>query len=626
MPTMPYIIVTGPPGVEHDKAVTKLAEALDAVHADVELHLKRLPETIQRLRDVKAPEVEYPPNMEHITHYLPRLTVAELWKAAAPAALAELGKSPSAFKFLGLHMVNYSGNRRDFYSAVDAEILRGTTRSLDGQEARLQPERVIVLIDDLYDMYARLTQADCVLSIEAIQDAIEGLAKDRKVDPKSLRHQDLTQLTQAEELWRCLLCLRWRHMEMITTEILAVRLGVTANRMILWPVKQSLEPLLSWLRGDNQLFVYVSHPISGPRDEYRGERKKSPSAVWPRFTTDEMNALPALLSDAGVSVVMPTGIDEYRLGRDGVRYTGLLEPRWPLPAGLNQTLYVEPELTDFLSANGTPPDYDSFFNPRYWDLTASSMVPFVRDRAVLFRDDTELLESGISVPLEMISNELKAEISARDFFEVYHSDGVLVYRPFYGGRAKFSRGVEAEVHLWEDLVRVGDTRRLAIVHFDADVQDAIDAITGSSKDALLNAVCAPLKDILGDNRLFSSEDTLRDLVLHRGTLGRMPSTLVGSRISQKYWYELRKGFPDHFFKARVRLLGRILAGRMQRERLDQKRELLSIWVVSDFARLRTQGFEQICSFFKEGAPNGNDWASHVDDWLPDSRFRKTADP
>src|SRR5207253_6605275 len=94
------------------------------------------------------------------------------------------------------------------------------------------------------------------------------------------------------------------------------------------------------------------------------------------------------------------------------------------------------------------------------------------------------LKDEVDANIQLLIAEIESQISSRDFLFVYHTKGLLVYRPYFGKKPKasFSGGVDAEVRLWEDIVQLGLTRRIAFVHFEPDVKLMLTAKTGINEE------------------------------------------------------------------------------------------------------------------------------------------------
>jgi hypothetical protein len=161
---------------------------------------------------------------------------------------------------------------------------------------------------------------------------------------------------------------------------------------------------------------------------------------------------------------MPTGIDEFRLGRfaDAERQDKVgrgeavprrrvdLGDRWPTPAG-NAALYLPPTGTD-------GPALKSILAPK--KLVGGELVSYT----VPVEDELALGDQLLGLELA-----IRPHVPARDHTLVACTNSLLVFRMFEHEKG-MSRGVRAEVMHWGDLALVEEDRRIAFFHRVGDLR------------------------------------------------------------------------------------------------------------------------------------------------------------
>jgi hypothetical protein len=206
-----YILVFAPPGVKLGSVVNTLAEKLKAEAKDIEEEIKDNPRTEEALRAIRA-TFHRPINMETVTFNLPRSEIIKLWKDAVARCLKKLEESDKTVKILSGHLIYYSGKRNEFYSVVDL-----VTLATDN----LKPTSVLLFIDDLYDMYARLTERDQLYSHSQIESFLRKFERDTGIDIHSLSRERLSSKIMGWEIRNLLHHLSWRRLESVMAENLA---------------------------------------------------------------------------------------------------------------------------------------------------------------------------------------------------------------------------------------------------------------------------------------------------------------------------------------------------------------------------------------------------------------------
>jgi hypothetical protein len=567
-----YILVFAPPGVGLTKAAEKLAKAMHAEIYDIEEEIKKDPKTEQALNEVKA-TCTRDFDMETVTHNLPRSKVSELWKESVASCLKTLEQSSKPVRILCGHLTYYSSKRNEFYSVIDYKYFYRKIRD----QITLKPKCILLLIDDVYDMYKRLSK---LYSPDQIESFFRKIEKDRDVDVKGLTKDRLASLTFAWEIRNLLHLLFWRHIESIMAENLALQLEDA--KFLVWPVKQILKAIKLWLNNSQAKAIYLSHPISEPRREKKAAKK------WPKFTS-EINKLQKMMASKEIALVMPTGIDELRFDVKKQKYTGYLKDRWPLiTEKKDKLLYFKP-------SKDTDINYCSLLRPKYWDFQKQKLSLF------RYKECTDTLKSEINAFLQVLVREIEVQISSRDFLYIYHTDGLLVYRPYYANvkkpRATFSGGVDAEVRLWEDIVQLGKLGKekfIAFVHFKRDLKSMLQAKKDDIPQEFVDTVWRLLSKVYNVDR-----NIVENMVKNKGRVYEIENILNKANIAQGDKEELKKTFREYWERSKIELFKKYLTNA-----IDVEEKLIGVWIVDSFDSLKKET-TNIANFLRRGEPRGN---------------------
>ena len=447
-----YVILCAPSGTGFREAKAKLAAELRIGNKDVidlEDCLTALPETIQALGAAgyhRPRKKSKWPTMHDVTFKLPRDTVAELWKKAAKTALDKLKRSKASTKVLGCHLLYYGGQRQQLYSPVNISALAGN---------KFKPTHILLLIDDIYDMFWRLTrEGELYESAGNVRDHFNFLGEYGK-DTQDWTNLERVRFSFSWQLSIMSHLLSWRHSEFLIADQLAMQLG---SRMLAWGVKQSRQAAATWLKSKRPT-VYLSHSIS----ELRRHEVK-----WHKWLpiVREINQIQNALIRHSVVSVMPTSIDEFRLQRqkfDKARPTALPEPilsrRWPLPDKVENLLYSVPE-----RARG--PNHKLVFEPVKWNPKSAQY-----GRATV---SSRALAPEVRSMLELFERQLALQVAVRDHFFVSRCGFILIYRPYYK-TTEFSGGVGAELRHWLELAKSDANRRALLIHVKSDIEKLLNS-------------------------------------------------------------------------------------------------------------------------------------------------------
>jgi hypothetical protein len=600
----PYTLVVGTPGVNLTKALKKLHKELgggQVCYRDIEEEIKRNPKTKQALQEVGVPTVP-PLDMYDITSNLPRTKVRELWKAAVSELLPQLKEeaeenSPKVVALAG-HMVYFSDKRNEIYGAISPQDLIYEVEDEEGRRTELlKPDKVVLLVDDVFDMYTRLAPKGRLYSSDAerIMPYILRVLREKDIEPFNLTDSALASITAGALLRDILHLLSWRCMETVMAENLATIFGAG---FLHWGVKQAQGSLLLWLRGEYRSTVYLSHRISEVRRQQEGE------GTWPTFC-EEVNDVQDRMCDNGITLVSPSAIDELRfeVDRDSGHYTGTLSPRWPLRRQ-GAMLYEKPH-------SAADADYTDILFPRWgWDAKGRKPPTLVAlDDPLPLRQ--RLGSEAIDAFVTVLAREVERQVGARDFLILTHSDGVLVYRPYFPGEGvtTFSGGVGAEVELWEQIASLARPSRthIAFVHIRSDITAMFKAL---GDEALGLSLARGVVKVLAQSGVPVPPDLVHAILLPGRDVQEAEGLLSKAKIDHAVKQKLRGMLPQKLREARVEVVKVYLTGKF-----DVPEDVCGRWVAGDSQELEAS-WADIASFLSSGQPRGNDWAGRVDDLLP----------
>lgn len=370
---------------------------------------------------------------------------------AISEGITALANSDADINVLGCHLTLYDARSQLFHSPVHAKsLVHSHTLKYDenAEGGTIKPDRIILLIDDIYDMLdslggegdifdrgkqARATLEDLGQSIENVDQRTKALA-DLDADTLLLRQ-----------------ILGWRRSEMIAAEALADSLDIP---LYLVGTKHPVELARVLFGKKPPRAVYISHPITRHREDH------STSGKWSEDVYS-LNRLPRTLAENNILALMPTAIDELRFSKpdlDDVFFrNGGNIPRWPcMDSGfalIGSRRYL-PNQTDHRSI-------ESFDEAHRFDPATASAY------------------------LRVIENSIYYEIPFRDHYLVNHCNGLLVFRPQENGNS-FSGGVIAEIDLFADLAKIDEARRMAVIHDRKDLHKIIERMfAGELRDDYL---------------------------------------------------------------------------------------------------------------------------------------------
>lgn len=563
---MEYWLVCAPAGCGLKGAIDRLLSSLGSDlgtaavdHEDVEDVLCDLAETRELLAEIGVP-LYGPPTMFEVSYNLQREQVIRLWQQALDQALTSLRNGSGQLKLLSCHFTLYGGRRREFYIPLRIS-------SLSSREA--VPTRLLLLIDDVLDMYARLTQPNYLYDEDKLSnDYIRGIQTEERVTTAQLEGIR-PQLILEWKVSTLTALLAWRHADMLIAESVARQ---TRSKYLAFGVKNLLTVAKSWLLNHEPASAYLSHPITRPRTQL------SDDGVWPDVV-NQFNELQKAFQGREVYCVMPTAIDEFRFRRHPHDPISQLEPtlgpRWPIPteSDYEDTLYLPPpggpELENLIDPGGV-----ATFNPDPW--------------------------------LRSFESQVKLEIAFRDHHLVANCAHLFVFRPLYD-EGKFSRGVFAEIDHWNLLAseNSGSHRRAVFIHFSADVGRMIELEGEDIVRRTFNNT-----ERIWQERGWSPGNArrIREVVESGGALSSS-SLLDAGFVSPPQQNQIESEWPE------VRMGARIAALREKLTGVALPESQLGIWVLGGADEMRAS-YDEIAQFTKGESPPPTSWEETAEALLP----------
>lgn len=399
-----------------------------------------------------------PPKMDTVARR-PRRELYETWRLACAQILNKIvNENPSDPAVVSLHLTWYNPDTSEFFSPIDVPELKRAGCSID---------HVVILIDDIYDMYYRLRQDGELYADDFMSTHRDMLRKLAEEPPENESRQDfeaeLDETLQAQVVDLALgELLSWRRSEMIQAENMAQSLGA---KLTILGTKHDQRALRSLVTNPDAPRIYLSHRITEHRRANMDTRTaESPLGEWHRVV-DEVNTLHQQFLRFDQVLINPTAIDElrYELENSRGRRNPHLGKRWPMPEPESTMLWSRPQ-----------PGRDA---------QHTHILTGDNDSEV----DNEHIARGIASSL---AHKVYFEIAFRDHVLVENTPSLCVYRPFFctdpdkaASDAKWSSGVKLEIKHWKDAHRKrakglpnpadprGDVRRrIAFVHTTEEIR------------------------------------------------------------------------------------------------------------------------------------------------------------
>lgn len=469
MTTVPIVLLCAPSGtglsriareLTHDDHPTatqdlesRLCDSYVGHHSHIELGLQR----------------DEVPSMWHIVRR-PRDELYLAWKNCFRESIKSLAGSASApYRLLCMHISWYNPDTTEFFSPVSVVYIRRATK-----KQKCTVKQVVILIDDIYDMYHRLQGPNDIYRSDAINFRSERL-HDLHYPTPNATSRKRARLDAVESALAHLIS--WRQHEILHTENIARELGAAFTVL---GIKHSKAAASYLLQNEETPKIYLSHRIS----EVRRINKKT--SALPRdlgdwsAVVDEVNDLHSAFADRQQLLINPTAIDELRFGdsKGKPKQRPLLARRWKI---------IEP------------------FDYLLWEPPTQGY-----EHTQLLKGELELPDATATAVARSLSNRIYFDISFRDHVIVEHTSRLCVYRPFFSGSnsdqenstnvavgVDWSGGVRPEVMHWyrKTLFQTNQRRRIAFVHTRREIRERIAWLKFGDQRRLAETILNHFPDI-----------------------------------------------------------------------------------------------------------------------------------
>ena len=471
-----FRIVSGTPGTDRGLIRDRLERFISDLRIEgrpASVRIRTVEEFIVKLcpKEWYVPDTSKDPLLV-ILAQVPQDQVRRVWRAAFFRAAAEVLKDGPDLAVVFTSLSYYRKETFEFYCPADLQWMRAWRDKQIKRNSVASVGPVLTLIDDIYDIYYRLSQPGHVFDVRQLVgdelEANEGSEHARYRKAMSLVIQSLIRV------------LEWRENEIQAAASLG---SVWAVASLTLGVKHPVETAVRLLLGESSarfglgrtMPVYLSHPISAPR------KANAKDGTWPPFVK-EFDAFVHQTRQTGggdlhVAPIMPTAIDEYRFLRDGDKLLPRLAPRWPLPGdgadrGRDDLLYR----ADIAAGKPSYAAYEqdclqTIFDPPLDDKGKRVGLAQGSDvvRGMLVGD------AVISGMLRTLESLVTLQMANRDHLLVRQCPGLLLYRPLSDVEPRFTGGVRAEIRDQNQLRKFEDrsqtySRPMVFIHSADDVR------------------------------------------------------------------------------------------------------------------------------------------------------------
>jgi hypothetical protein len=599
-PVSGTILFCGPPGTRKATAAFRIKDKLAELdfQADVFDIDGELPDIVEGLRQkegwktyLKDVFLGQQRPFHVIISNLPRDVISRFWREAAKAVLAKISGSKAPVKIVLAHLVYYRWQTDEFYIPATPSLLK---KLLPPDK----PRALVTFIDDVFDMYFRLSQIDQVFGIEQQVDMAlhRNSLGEPPTDPAKRKEYNASCCVLAfSVVVRTLLrLLSWRENEVLAAENVASWLEAQPPVLLAakHPVEVGAWAVLKRLGFYDAPLVYLSHPISHVRKQQKS------TGQWPEFVDeyhDFVRALLQLRDDHGRPVVvpfMPTAIDELRISTDidelrnstdskapqHPRHpTRPLTSRWPLLFPAEQLLYelgqgcaTYEDLEDKIRAEiFDPPALKPTNGANEW-RRFSEVFRELEKEGEREGEGEEEKEEGkeketdlqmkvrgrVAGLLEALSHHVQRQLANRDHYLVRQCEVVMAYRPCaFEGR--LSSGVNDEIQNFRRIaaapsaVRVETGgRQLILFHTRGDLKKIKKEVPKTKRLDLLAWLAEALRPYVGNDAVkvlelkvdFRAQDWLLRVLAALSPQGLSGGSIPPGAISEDQRKEILAGF------------------------------------------------------------------------------------
>jgi len=368
--------------------------------------------------DIRAIDPDRTPKREDVWT-LPKPRQRRLWGEAFEHAAPEVERLSASGHdvFLTFHAAWYHHLSDEFTSMVAPARLAG-----------LQPALVITLIDDIYDVLARLSEPG-----EVFEEPEPGV-RDPLVD------------------WaiKLLKILEWRALDEAVAELIAAECGDVPH--VVLAVKHPMRTLAHVLEG--RPCAYLSHPITHVRALWQRDDQAAQEEGERHWR--EVERLAEHMRER-VALFEPTTIDE-------ARFSGpTLTRRWPHEDDESQVLWARPpRALDQVPTSVSPPEAAAGLKRELGKVDDDGFRS--RLRGLL---EQQAVCATQRAWLDDLQRRIGRQVNARDRKLVEQCGFVVQYRPFVGGSRSGGMFQEAQ-HCWSLARLKQEGGRAAIYHPPSD--------------------------------------------------------------------------------------------------------------------------------------------------------------
>lgn len=479
------------------------------------------------------------PDMKKVL-YLPRRILLDEWDTSCRRIL-NTSVGSAMLRVIFLHLTWYHSDTSEFFSPLNTRpFLRNDVGAPNGDV-----RQVILLIDDIYDMFIRLQKAGDLYSKGNIQrdaDLLKKLRKFRPLDkardqPDDEGEEDQPRKQISEEYQKriyegrrrleskelaLMQLISWRRAEMLQAENLARTLGA---EFTLLGTKHSWESFQYLVEGSTTHKAYLSHRISEVRRKNKANNElPSRLGAWEKVV-HEVNDLHGRFRKHRQLLINPTAIDELRFDDLEPLRSGSTDPEFvvdegksakqPIPMlsqGQSPLLARRWPLLKDTTLVWSPPGGSQADTFPLEDLTPEDASV---QHTLLLKGGLDLHDQVSTAVARSLSAQFYFDIAARDHMIVEHTPGLCVYRPFFstshsgdGDSADWSKGVELEIDHWRRKVPGTVKPRMAVVHTRLELVARLQWI---KRDGLENHVTGPTGRLLRRKLLEDWKVPARDI-------------------------------------------------------------------------------------------------------------------
>jgi hypothetical protein len=157
-----YILICAPPGTGMGKALSDLKSGVGANFQffDVETELCKSTSPLCTDPDIKPKLAQKisEGGISQVLYHLPRNKVIKYWQQVLTSILREIQTGPpERINIVSCHLTFYGDRRKEFYAPLDVGSVFNENP---------KPDRLVVLIDDIFDMFNRLSGPNDLYALE----------------------------------------------------------------------------------------------------------------------------------------------------------------------------------------------------------------------------------------------------------------------------------------------------------------------------------------------------------------------------------------------------------------------------------------------------------------------------